>query len=151
MNFTIPQELLDLRAKTRAFIAEQVIPMETDERYTSHGPSEDLRQELLEKARLAGLLCPHASREMGGAGLSHVAKAIVFEEAGYSPLGPIALNIHAPDEGNIHLMDEVATAAQKDRWLRPLVSGRIRSCFAIDRAGAGCRFRSVDAADRRRA
>ncbi|GAB6408452.1 acyl-CoA dehydrogenase family protein [Pseudomonas sp. MHK4] len=137
MNFTIPQELLDLRAKTRAFIAEQVIPMETDERYTSHGPSEDLRQELLEKARVAGLLCPHASREMGGAGLSHVAKAIVFEEAGYSPLGPIALNIHAPDEGNIHLMDEVATAAQKDRWLRPLVSGRIRSCFAMTEPAPG--------------
>lgn len=137
MNFTIPQELQDLRDKTRAFIAEQVIPMENDPRLTSHGPSEDLRQELLAKARQAGLLCPHASREMGGAGLSHFAKAIVFEEAGYSPLGPIALNIHAPDEGNIHLMDEVATPAQKDRWLRPLVSGQIRSCFAMTEPAPG--------------
>jgi acyl-CoA dehydrogenase len=137
MNFTIPPELLELREKTRAFIAEQVIPMETDPRLTAHGPTEELRQELLAKAREAGLLCPHASREMGGAGLSHFAKAIVFEEAGYSPLGPIALNIHAPDEGNIHLMDEVATAAQKDRWLRPLVSGRIRSCFAMTEPAPG--------------
>jgi len=48
----------------------------------------------------AGLLTPHASREMGGLGLSHVEKAVVFEEAGYSTLGPTALNIHAPDEGN---------------------------------------------------
>ena len=79
----------------------------------------------------AALLTPHASREMGGLGLSHVAKAVVFEAAGYSCLGPTALNIHAPDEGNIHLMEEVATAAQKERWLRPLVEGRTRSCFAM--------------------
>lgn len=90
-------------------------------RQDSHGPSDALRQDLVARARAAGLLTPHASREMGGLALSHVAKAIVFEEAGYSPLGPVALNIHAPDEGNIHLMDVVATEAQKDRWLRPLV------------------------------
>ncbi|MCF5508567.1 acyl-CoA dehydrogenase family protein, partial [Pseudomonas sp. PA-3-6H] len=131
MNFTIPDELLALQEKTRLFIAEQVIPLENDPRQTAHGPSEALRQELIERARAAGLLTPHASREMGGQALSHAAKAIVFEEAGYSPLGPVALNIHAPDEGNIHLMDVVATEAQKDRWLRPLVQGRIRSCFAM--------------------
>ena len=59
-------------------------------------------------------------------GLSHVQKAVVFEEAGYSWLGPTALNIHAPDEGNIHLMEEVATPDQKERWLRPQVQGLIR-------------------------
>ena len=89
------------------------------------------------RARAAGLLTPHASREMGGLALSHVAKAIVFEEAGYSPLGPVALNIHAPDEGNIHLMDVVATEAQKDRWLRPLVQGHARSCFAMTEPAPG--------------
>ena len=46
------------------------------------------------------------------------AKAVAFEEAGYSALGPIALNIHAPDEGNIHLLDVVANDAQKERWLK---------------------------------
>lgn len=66
-----------------------------------------------------------------------MAKAIVFEEAGYSPLGPVALNIHAPDEGNIHLMDVVATEAQKDRWLRPLVQGHARSCFAMTEPAPG--------------
>ncbi|MFT5589009.1 MAG: acyl-CoA dehydrogenase [Bradyrhizobium sp.] len=43
------------------------------------------------------MLTPHASVELGGLGLSHIAKAAVFEAAGYSPLGPVALNIHAPD------------------------------------------------------
>jgi hypothetical protein len=58
------------------------------------------------------LLTPHASVELGGLGLSHIAKAAVFEAAGYSPLGPVALNIHAPDEGNIHLMEQVASPSQ---------------------------------------
>lgn len=131
MDFSIPAELQDLQARTRQFIAEQVIPLESDPRQGPHGPEEALRVELVGRARKAGLLTPHASRELGGLGLSHVAKAVVFEEAGYSPLGPVALNIHAPDEGNIHLMEEVATPAQKSRWLQPLVEGRTRSCFAM--------------------
>lgn len=87
MNFTLSDDLLTLQAKTRDFIANHVIPFEKDPRQDRHGPSDDLRQDLLEKARIAGLLTPHASPEMGGMGLSHVAKAIVFEEAGYSPWG----------------------------------------------------------------
>jgi alkylation response protein AidB-like acyl-CoA dehydrogenase len=62
---------------------------------------------------------------------------VLFEEAAYSPLGPTAMNIHAPDEGNIHLMEVVATEAQKDRWLRPLVHGHIRSCFAMTEPAPG--------------
>lgn len=131
MNFALSNDLLALQAKVRQFIAEQVIPYERDTRQTPHGPADDLRKELIAKAREAGLLTPHASVELGGLGLSHLAKAVVFEEAGYSPLGPIALNIHAPDEGNIHLMEVVANEAQKRRWLQPLVDGRIRSCFAM--------------------
>jgi acyl-CoA dehydrogenase len=137
MDFAIPDELADLQQRTRRFIAEDVIPMEGDPRQTPHGPSEALRSELVARARAAGLLTPHASRELGGLGLSHVAKAIVFEEAGYSPLGPVALNVHAPDEGNIHLMEVVASPAQKDRWLKPLVDGRTRSCFAMTEPAPG--------------
>lgn len=137
MDFSIPAELLELQAKTRQFIADQIIPMEKDPRQTSHGPTEELRKELVAKARAAGLLTPHASKELGGLGLSHIEKAIVFEEAGYSTLGPTALNIHAPDEGNIHLMEEVATPAQKERWLKPQVAGLIRSCFAMTEPSPG--------------
>ena len=137
MDFSLPPELLALREKTRRFIAEQVMPLENDPRQSRHGPDEALRGELVARARAAGLLTPHASREMGGLGLSHVEKAVVFEEAGYSWLGPTALNIHAPDEGNIHLMEEVATPAQKERWLRPQVAGRTRSCFAMTEPAPG--------------
>lgn len=137
MDFDLPPEIKELRDKTRQFIAEQIIPLENDERQSSHGPSEALRRELVARARAAGLLTPHASKEMGGLGLSHVAKAAVFEEAGYSWLGPTALNIHAPDEGNIHLMEEVATPEQKERWLRPQVAGHTRSCFAMTEPSPG--------------
>lgn len=131
MDFSLSPELVELQSRTRRFIAEEIIPMENDPRQTAHGPSESLRAELVAKARAAGLLTPHASRELGGLGLSHIEKAIVFEEAGYSTLGPTALNIHAPDEGNIHLMEAVASEAQKERWLRPQVQGHTRSCFAM--------------------
>ena len=137
MDFSLSPYLKELQERTRNFIANEVIPMENDPRHTPHGPDESLRAELIGKARAVGLLTPHASEDMGGLGLSHVAKAIVFEEAGYSPLGPVALNIHAPDEGNIHLIEAVASDAQKERWLRPLVEGRTRSCFAMTEPAPG--------------
>ena len=127
-----------------------MIPLEKDARQSHHGPEEELRRELVERARAAGLLTPHASREMGGLGLSHVAKAAVFEEAGYSWLGPTALKIHAPDEGNIQLMEEVATPQQKERWLRPQAEGRTRSCFAMTEPPGRWR-RPLDAGNQRRA
>ncbi|MCU4389272.1 acyl-CoA dehydrogenase [Acinetobacter courvalinii] len=134
---TLSNELLELQQKVREFIQQEVIPLESDPRQDSHGPSEALRQELVSRARRWGLLTPHASQEMGGLGWSHLQKAVAFEEAGYSALGPIALNIHAPDEGNIHLLDAVANDAQKERWLRKLVAGEIRSCFAMTEPAPG--------------
>lgn len=134
---TLSNELLELQQKVREFIQQEVIPLESDPRQDSHGPSEALRQELVSRTRRWGLLTPHASQEMGGLGWSHLQKAVAFEEAGYSALGPIALNIHAPDEGNIHLLDAVANDVQKERWLRKLVAGEIRSCFAMTEPAPG--------------
>jgi acyl-CoA dehydrogenase len=137
MDFTLTARQKELQQRTREFIAEKIIPFERDKRNTAHGPTEDLRAEVVALAREAGLLTPHASPEMGGLGLSHVDKAVVFEEAGYSTLGPTAMNIHAPDEGNIHLMEVVATHEQKERWLRPQVEGRTRSCFNMTEPAPG--------------
>ncbi|CAN5316699.1 acyl-CoA dehydrogenase family protein [soil metagenome] len=137
MDFALTPELADLKARTRALVADKLMAYEHDARLGEHGPSEDLRLELQSHARDAGLLTPHASPEMGGLGLSHVAKAVVFEEAGYSPVGPVALNVFAPDEGNIHLMDLVATDAQKRQYLAPLVAGATRSCFAMTEPAPG--------------
>jgi acyl-CoA dehydrogenase len=137
MNFSLTPELIALQEQTRQFIHQTIIPMEGDPRETQHGPTPEFRQELIGLAKKAGLLTPHASKKHGGLGLSHVEKAVVFEEAGYSRLGPIAMNIHAPDEGNIHLMEHVANAAQQKRWLIPQVEGKLRSCFAMTEPSPG--------------
>jgi acyl-CoA dehydrogenase len=137
MDFALSPALLELQQRTRSFIADKIIPYENDARCTPHGPTEELRRELVALGREAGLLSSHVSIAMGGLGLDHRAKAIVFEEAGYSPLGPVALNIHAPDEGNMHLLEEVATPEQQERWLRPLAAGEIRSCFCMTEPAPG--------------
>jgi acyl-CoA dehydrogenase len=137
IDFDLGADLQALQARIRTFIADDIIPLESDPRRTPHGPTEELRRELTTKARAAGLLSPHVSHEYGGLALSHVGRAIAFEEAGYSPLGPLALNVFAPDEGNMHLLEAVATPEQKERWLRPLASAAIRSCFCMSEPPPG--------------
>jgi alkylation response protein AidB-like acyl-CoA dehydrogenase len=87
-------------------------------------------------AREAGIFAPHAPADYGGAGLNMTRRAPVFEEAGYSLFGPLALNIAAPDEGNVHLLDQVASASQRRRYLAPLARGLVRSGVRDDRARA---------------
>ena len=131
MDFRIPPETAALAARVKKFVADEVIPFEADPRWGAHGPSDELRRELNAKARAAGLLALHAPIEFGGQAISHLAKAAVFEAAGYSMLGPVALHIQAPDEGNLHLLSVVATPEQKQRYLRPLATAEARSCFAM--------------------
>jgi acyl-CoA dehydrogenase len=81
VNFDIPETLRRLQERTREFIANQVIPLEGEQDRHRHGPAKELGTELVARARRAGLLTPRASNEMGGLGLSHRAKALVFAAA----------------------------------------------------------------------
>src|SRR5947209_7558031 len=137
MNFTIPDELVELQERTERFVREEILPREADKRQTPHGPTEEFRVELVTLARRAGLLAPHVGREWGGLGLDHRGKAVVFEAAGYAPLATIAMNIFAPDEANMHLLEQVAEERQKEEWLRPLAAGGIRSCFMMTEPAPG--------------
>jgi acyl-CoA dehydrogenase len=128
-------DLDDLRGRIRAFVREVVIPAEADE--GDHGIEEPLRLELQQRARDHGVFAPHVPVEFGGVGLDVRGQAVVFEEAGYSLLGPIAINAAAPDEGNIHLLERVADAAQRERYLAPLATGAVRSCFAMTEPAPG--------------
>src|SRR5215472_14295898 len=137
MDFALSDELAELKERTERFVRHQILSYESDDRQTAHGPSEELRQELVGLGRAAGLLSPHVGPEWGGLGLDHRGKAVVFEAAGYSPLGPVALNCFAPDEANMHLLEAVAEPRQKERWLRPLAQGEIRSCFMMTEPAPG--------------
>ena len=139
IDFEVPAETAGLADEIRSFVTEQVIPYETDPRLTRHGPTEDLRTELVELARAAGLLTFQAQRRFGGREPSHIEQAVLFEAAGWSTLGPIALNCAAPDEGNMFLLSKIANEAQVAEFLVPVIDGRQRSVFAMtepDGAGA---------------
>lgn len=127
----------DLPERVLRFVRETVIPYEKDPRNQGHGPSEDLVRELRAQAHEAGLIAPQLPPEWGGHGLTHLQTAAVFRAAGYSPLGPVALNIMAPDEGNMHLLERVATPIQKERFLRPLAAGELRSAFLMTEPDGG--------------
>lgn len=129
------ESLDDLVRRTAAFITDAVVPLE--HREGPHGVEEPLRLELQDAARSAGVFAPHAPTDLGGLGLDIRGQAEVFEAAGHSLLGPIAINAAAPDEGNIHLLDVVADAEQRQEFLAPLATGRVRSCFAMTEPAPG--------------
>jgi acyl-CoA dehydrogenase len=131
-----PREI-DLEARIDAFVRDVVIPYERDERIEKHGPSDGLADELKARARAAGLLSPHLTKAFGGMDLNHREMATAFRAAGYSTLGPIALNIMAPDEGNMALLEKVGSPEQQERFLRPLAEGRRRSAFLMTEPDGG--------------
>src|SRR5689334_25244114 len=122
MDFELPADLVALRNRVAAFVRDEVIPDEDTAR-----PDIDA---LRDKARRAGVFAPQLPREWGGLGLGTLGMCVVFEQAGRSLLGPLALHCSAPDEGNMHLLALYASEEQRERYLRPLIEGKIRSCFA---------------------
>ena len=137
MEFSFSPELLDLKERTRKFIDDIVIPAE--KRMPAHADEGfELRDELQFAAKQAGVFAPHIPRAYGGLGLNWRDCSVIFEEAGRSLLGPQALNCAAPDEGNMHMLEKIASPAQKEKYLRPLAQGDIRSSFSMTEPfGAG--------------
>jgi acyl-CoA dehydrogenase len=117
----------------RSFVRRAVLPHELPPTEAT----DELRLELQAHARDAGVFGPTVPVQYGGLGLSLPEQALVLEEAGYSLLGPLALNCAAPDEGNIHLLNVIATDAQRESYLRPLATGAMRSCFAMTEPAPG--------------
>lgn len=128
-----------IAARVDAFVRETVIPYERDRRLAAHGPSDELVQELRGKAKAAGVLTPHILSD--GSHLTQSETATVLVRSGLSPLGPLACNTMAPDEGNMYLLGKVGSPEQRTRFLEPLVSGAARSAFFMtepaEEGGAG--------------
>ena len=134
MDFSLPPDLADLQTRVGDFVRREVIPLENDPRQDVHGPTVALIEELRRRARSAGLFALHAPLEYGGIALSHVGRAVVYEAAGYSLFGPIALHC-MPGEGDHHMLEMIANPDQKARWLKPLLDGSQRSTFAMTEPG----------------
>lgn len=137
IQFDIDPQVADVVRRTEELVREVVLPVENEHDGRAHDAADAIRARLQEAARAAGVFAPHVDGEFGGLGMDMRDRAPAFEAAGYSLFGPLALNCAAPDEGNMHLLQAVATAAQQERFLRPLASGTIRSCFAMTEPAPG--------------
>lgn len=141
MDFSLPEDIDELRRKVRAFVNRRLIPLEANPLSFDAAGHMDLA--LLESERAAarkeGLWAPQAPRELGGLGLPLTGWAAVYEEANRSLFGPLVMNCSAPDDGNMSVLAKVATPAQKERWLKPIIEGRVRSAFVMTepRPGGG--------------
>ncbi|MGH2342822.1 acyl-CoA dehydrogenase family protein [Segnochrobactraceae bacterium EtOH-i3] len=122
-----PTRAAEIAARVETFVRETVVPFEKDPRLGPHGPADSLVMELRALARAAGVLTPHILPD--GAHLTQRETATVLIRSGLSPLGPIACNTAAPDEGNMYLLGKVASPELKARFLEPLVAARTRSAF----------------------
>lgn len=123
----VSERALAIADRVEVFVRNIVAPFEKDPRRTSHGPTDELVNELKDLARQAGLLTPHILSD--GDHLTQRETAAVLIRSGLSPLGPLACNTAAPDEGNMFLLGKVGGPELKERFLDPMVRGEKRSCF----------------------
>jgi alkylation response protein AidB-like acyl-CoA dehydrogenase len=128
-DFSLSPRVTEWRDRITEFVDDVVIPREQDA--FAAGVDDALRKELQETGKAAGLWAPQLPADLGGGGFGFDEAAVLLEEAGRSPLGPLALNCAAPDEGNLHTLNLYATPQQRAKYLQPLASGEIRSCFAM--------------------
>jgi len=124
----------EIGERVEHFVRETVAGYEHDPRLGDHGPSEELVRELRAKAREAGVMTPHILPDHTH--LSQRGTAHVLKKSGLSPLGPVACNTGAPDEGNMFLLGKVATEAQRARFLDKQLTGEARSAFFMTEPAA---------------
>ncbi len=133
MDFTLPKEIDDIARRTAQFVDEEILPLEASaDNYDAH---ENISLELLAQMRIRakqkGLWAPQAPKDRGGMGLPVMGWAAMYEQANRSIFGPVIMNCAAPDDGNINLLGKIGTEAQKQWFLDPLISGEVRSSFAM--------------------
>jgi acyl-CoA dehydrogenase len=134
MDFELSLRAKDYRQRLTAFMEEQVYPNEQrflDEVQRDRWTAPHVIEELKAKARTDGLWNLFLPEDENGAGLTNLEYAPLAEIMGRSAMAPEVFNCSAPDTGNMEVLARYGTAEQKERWLRPLLAGQIRSCFAM--------------------
>ena len=134
MSFEFSQKSQDLQQRLLAFMDEHIYPNEArfhKEIEQNRWQPTRIMGELKPKARAAGLWNMFLPNSDLGAGLSNLDYAPLCEIMGRSHMAPEVFNCSAPDTGNMEVLERYGTAEQKERWLKPLLAGEIRSCFAM--------------------
>jgi acyl-CoA dehydrogenase len=136
VNFEVSEKGKDFRARVEAFMDELVYPNEATfheqlQAADSRWSVPPIVEELKEEAKSRGLWNLFLPDSELGAGLSNLEYAPLCEVMGRSPIAPEVFNCNAPDTGNMEVLVRYGTEEQKERWLRPLLDGEIRSCFAM--------------------
>lgn len=134
MTDNISAAARDIGDRVETFVRTEIAPYESDPRAGSHGPTEELVREMRDRAIEAGVMTPHIRSD--GGHYSQVETAYILKKSGLSPLGPVACNTMAPDEGNMFLLGKAGSEEQKARFLAPLVSGEARSAFFMTEPSA---------------
>jgi acyl-CoA dehydrogenase len=140
MDFSLSPDIKALCDKVRRFVDDRLIPRESDRaNYDAHDNiSPDVLEGLRAEARAEGLWAPQMPRGRGGLGLPVTGWASFYEEANRSIFGPLCFNCAAPDDGNMSVLNKVLhSEAEKDRWLQPIIDGRIRSSFVMTEPSPG--------------
>lgn len=125
----------DLATRVKEFVETEVVPYEQEHHFDGLNP--DTLKTLRDEAKQKGLYGPQIPVRFSGLGLNLREVVPIFEAAGRSLLGPLVLNCAAPDEGNMHTLSFAATPLQKERYLRPLAEGYVRSAFAMTEPAPG--------------
>ncbi len=134
MHFELSARAKDLRQRLTAFMQEHIYPNEQrfhNEVERDRWSPTPVIEELKPKARAAGLWNLFLPNDEHGAGLTNLEYAPLCEIMGRSPMAPEVFNCSAPDTGNMEVLARYGTREQKERWLKPLLAGDIRSCFAM--------------------
>lgn len=139
MDFSLSPEIESYRQRVRAFVAEHILPLESDR--ANYDPHENIRKDLLDnlrrKAREEGLWAFQMPRARGGQAVGIVGMAALYEEMNRSIFGPVVFNSAAPDDGNMMLLEKVGSEAQKAKWLQPIIDGKVRSAFVMTEPAPG--------------
>lgn len=130
IDFSISPELEAMRQRTIAFMEEFVYPNES-KLIEDEGLPLDLERDLQQRVKALGLWAPNLPQEWGGMGGSYIGQALINEIVGRSVFAPRLFGNAAPDAGNAELLLLAATTEQKEKFLRPLADGEVRSCFAM--------------------
>jgi len=131
MDFSVSEKMQTILGMMKEFVQKELIPLEAETLNKSFSEILPALEEKRKMVKQMELWSPLMPKEYGGMELPLTESALVFEALGGTPFGLFVFGCQAPDAGNIEIIHQYGTEEQKEKWLRPLINGEIRSCFSM--------------------